>query len=49
MPPPEDDLSVEPPREDGFRGTDMIAVLAVSALLASIGLLTFYLTTSIAS
>ena len=33
---------------DGFAGADILAVLAVSAFLAAVGLTTFVLTTAIA-
>jgi hypothetical protein len=39
-------LSSEKPRE-GFRGADILAVLAVSTFLAAIGLITFFATTAL--
>lgn len=42
------ELTPEEARQ-GFRGADVLAVLAVSTFLAAIGLTTFFLTTSVAA
>jgi hypothetical protein len=46
-----DDNTEYTPREErqGFRGADVLAVLAISSFLAAIGLITFFLTTALAS
>jgi hypothetical protein len=46
---PEEHVELTPTEaRAGFRGRDMLAVLAVSTFLAAVGLTTFFLTTSFA-